>query len=160
MIIDRLIKYMEANGLNDNQVTRDCKLSVGLINKARRGKSDLGRNSIEKILNTYKDINRAWLLTGEGEMLKGTPSTDADILSLAGKNEFLMAYLQEKDRKIEELLRENARLQIELSQAQQMPKEPLVMPAGHSVTPPLPHIFFKTNEIEFYITESKNNPVA
>lgn len=48
MIIDNLIKYMEYKGLNDNQVTADCKLSVGLINKARRGKSDLGRNTVEK----------------------------------------------------------------------------------------------------------------
>ena len=45
-------------------------------------------------------------------------------------------YLREKDKKIEELLQENIRLKIELSQARQLPKEPLVMPAGHSVTPP------------------------
>lgn len=49
MVIDRFINYMEYRGLNDNQVTVDCGLSVGLIGKARKGKNDLGRNTIEKI---------------------------------------------------------------------------------------------------------------
>lgn len=49
MVIDRLISYMEYGGLNDNQVTVDCGLSVGLTGKARKGKNDSGRNTIEKI---------------------------------------------------------------------------------------------------------------
>ena len=69
MVIDRFINYMEYRGLNDNQVTVDCGLSVGLIGKARKGKNDLGRNTIEKILKRYRDLNRDWLLTGKGEML-------------------------------------------------------------------------------------------
>lgn len=71
-VIDRLDKYMEYKRLNDNQVTVSCKLSVGLINQARKGKSDIGKKSIEKILTVYDDINRVWLLTGEGEMLSGS----------------------------------------------------------------------------------------
>lgn len=76
MIIENLIKYMEYKGLNDNQVTTDCRLSVGLINKARRGKSDLGRNTVEKILKSYPDLNRDWLITGKGEMLKTCEEND------------------------------------------------------------------------------------
>lgn len=68
--IERFDKYMNINKLNDNQVTVNCGLSVGLLGKARRGDSDLGDKSIEKILSFYQDINRVWLLTGEGEMLK------------------------------------------------------------------------------------------
>lgn len=70
MIIERFIKYMDFKGLNDNRVTVDCGLSVGLIGKARKGASDLGRNTIEKILRVYTDLNRDWLLTGKGNMLK------------------------------------------------------------------------------------------
>ena len=40
--IDRLEKYMIIKKLNDNQVTKDCDLSVGLLNQAKRGKSDKG----------------------------------------------------------------------------------------------------------------------
>ena len=61
---------MIANNLNDNQITVNCGLSVGLLGKARQGKSDLGKKAIEKILIFYQNINRTWLLTGEGEMLK------------------------------------------------------------------------------------------
>jgi hypothetical protein len=68
-IIDRLDKYIEIKGINDNQITVNCGLSVGLLGKARLGKSDLGKKTIEKILNFYQDINKTWLLTGEGEML-------------------------------------------------------------------------------------------
>ena len=37
--IDRLEKYMIIKKLNDNQVTKDCDLSVGLLNQAKRGKT-------------------------------------------------------------------------------------------------------------------------
>lgn len=68
-IIDRLDKYIESKGINDNQVTVSSGLSVGLLGKARQGKSDIGKKSIDKILNIYQDLNKTWLLTGEGEML-------------------------------------------------------------------------------------------
>lgn len=71
-IIDRLDKYMATRGLNDNQVTVCAGLSVGLLNNARRGNYDLGKRTIEKILSYYQDLNRVWLLTGEGEMIKNS----------------------------------------------------------------------------------------
>lgn len=70
--IDNFDKYLKYKGLNDNQATKDCNLSVGLLGQARSGKCDLGTKAIEKILNKYQDISRMFLLTGEGPML--TPS--------------------------------------------------------------------------------------
>ena len=66
---ERFDKYMKFKGLNDNQVTAQCGLSQGLIGQARTGKSDLGSKTISKILITYQDLNKIWLLTGEGNML-------------------------------------------------------------------------------------------
>ena len=77
--IDRLEKYMITRGLNDNQVTKECGLSVGLINQAKKGKSDLGGKAVEKILSKYQDLSRVWLLTGEGPML--TSSSDMSIVN-------------------------------------------------------------------------------
>jgi hypothetical protein len=68
-IFARFDKYMRHKGLNDNQVTIQCELSQGLIGQARTGKSDLGKKTIDKILKVYQDLNRVWLLTGNGEML-------------------------------------------------------------------------------------------
>lgn len=45
MIIDRFIKYMDYKGLNDNKVTVECNLSVGLLNQSKKGRSDLGKKS-------------------------------------------------------------------------------------------------------------------
>ena len=67
--IKRFSQYMEYKGLNDNQVTTQCNLGVGVIGGAKAGKSDLGAKTIAKILEKYQDLNRVWLLTGEGEML-------------------------------------------------------------------------------------------
>lgn len=66
---ERFDKYMRLKGLNDNQVTQQCSLSQGLLGQARTGKSDLGPASINKILKIYQDLNKVWLLTGEGPML-------------------------------------------------------------------------------------------
>ena len=69
--MQRFDLYMKIKGLNDNQVTLECGLSQGLLGQARTGKSDLGQKTLEKILNTYQDLNKVWLLTGEGAMLIG-----------------------------------------------------------------------------------------
>jgi len=68
--IDRFDIYMKSRGLNDNKVTLQLGLTVGLIGKSRKEGRDLSDKVIEKILNFYTDLNRVWLLTGEGEMLR------------------------------------------------------------------------------------------
>lgn len=61
---------MKYKGLNDNRVTIALGLSVGKLGKSRKENRDLSNDLTEKILNFYTDLNRAWLLAGEGEMIK------------------------------------------------------------------------------------------
>lgn len=68
--IDRFDKYIKIKGLNDNKVTNELGLSVGTLGKSRKENRDLSDKNIEKILKYYVDINRTWLLTGEGDMLE------------------------------------------------------------------------------------------
>lgn len=78
--IERFDKYMKTKGLNDNKVTNSLGLSIGTLGKSRKENRDLSERNIEKILNFYTDLNRTWLLTGEGSMFTTEPS-------LAGFNE-------------------------------------------------------------------------
>nr|DAQ26841.1 MAG TPA: LAMBDA REPRESSOR (TRIPLE MUTANT)/DNA COMPLEX-DNA COMPLEX, DOUBLE HELIX, TRANSCRIPTION-DNA.1A [Caudoviricetes sp.] len=111
---ERIAKYLKDSKIPQSVFCERVGLSKGYLGAMRKS---FQPDTINNIIIEFPNLNIEWLLTGKGEMLKRTPSTDADILSLAGKNEFLITYLQEKDRKIEELLRENARLQMELESA-------------------------------------------
>lgn len=73
--IERLQYYMELNGINDNKLTVDAGLSVGLIGKAKKTGKAMTSANIEKILLAYPDLSADWLMTGKGRMLKNLDST-------------------------------------------------------------------------------------
>ncbi len=121
--IDRFLVYLEEKGLNENKATAECGLSQGLLYRAKIGKSDIGGKAVEKILATYTDLNRVWLLTGEGSMLN-TPEQETPVQEQPVPNNSLLDYLQRKIAELEgkieklndekaELLQENAILKYE-----------------------------------------------
>ena len=89
-IIDRFDEYMKYAGLNDNQVTVNVGLSVGLLNNARKGSYDLGNKTVKKILSFYQDLDEVWLLTGHGTMLRVEEDTSS-----------IQAFPLKTDRKID-----------------------------------------------------------
>lgn len=115
--IDRLLKYLEFKGITENRATTECQLAQGLIYQAKSGKADLGAKAIEKILSTYSDLNRVWLLTGEGEMLVGQrkPEIPTEVKPTSDKPllEYLQRKIEQLEREKEELLQENAVLKYE-----------------------------------------------
>ena len=115
--VERLLEYLEIKGITENKATVDCQLSQGLIYQAKSGKSDLGSRAIEKILNTYKDLSRIWLLTGEGDMLVTQNQSEIPTEVKPTSNNPLIEYLQRKIAELEkekaDLLQENAVLRYE-----------------------------------------------
>lgn len=122
-IIDRFDAYMSSTGLNDNKVTVQLNLSKGLIGKSRKPGRELSNKIVSQILETYTDLNRVWLLTGEGSMLN-TPEQETPVQEQPVPNNSLLDYLQRKiaelESKIEklndekaDLLQENAILKYE-----------------------------------------------
>lgn len=69
---ERLVEYMTYRGINNNALTVAAELSVGQIGKAISKNSGINSSSIEKILHAYPEINAEWLLTGIGNMIKGS----------------------------------------------------------------------------------------
>jgi hypothetical protein len=74
--IERIQYFMDKSGINNNQMTVAAGLSVGLIGRAIKSKSGLNSDSIEKILYAYPNLNPTWLLTGKGNMLINSSSTN------------------------------------------------------------------------------------
>lgn len=85
-IIDRFDLYMKYKRLNDNKVTTQLCLSNGVIGKSRKIGRDLSDRVIEQILNFYTDLNKTWLLTGEGEMLRSGESLLAPVFVTEGES--------------------------------------------------------------------------
>lgn len=107
-IIDRFDKYMKFKNLNDNSVTVQLGLSVGLLGKSRKDDRDLSKKAIEAILNFYTDINKVWLLTGEGEMLCENISESQTENSQEKEDE--SSIIVQQDAKIQRLIKDIALL--------------------------------------------------
>lgn len=63
---ERLIKYLQEKKIGRNKFEKAAGLSLGYITNL---KSAPGSEILVKILTTAEDLNRVWLLTGEGDML-------------------------------------------------------------------------------------------
>lgn len=143
--IDRFDKYMNIKGLNDNKVTVQVGLTVGVLGKSRKERRDLSDNSIEQILNFYTDLDRVWLLTGEGEMLRTekkdkkieqnfTSNSGINIAANGNVNDnhinMVAERLQDKEEIIE-LLKEKTKLQNELIAAKNRDIKELTEQCAH-----------------------------
>ena len=71
---DRLLRFLQHLGIGQNKFEKNVGLSVGYINKLRHEPSP---TKLRLIINKYPELNQAWLLTGEGNMLKENAESNA-----------------------------------------------------------------------------------
>lgn len=62
----RLIEFIEYKGLSVQSFEIQCNLSNGAVSKMG---NNTRRSTLDKISKSYPELNTAWLLTGEGNML-------------------------------------------------------------------------------------------
>ena len=63
---ERLSRFIKLKGLNKKKFEEITGLSNGYIGSIRKS---IGSDSLIKMMNAFPDLNRDWLLYGEGEML-------------------------------------------------------------------------------------------
>lgn len=64
---DRILLFIKAKGITTKRFEEICSLSNGYVSSMRKG---LGAEKLNNVLTAFPDINREWLLFGEGNMLK------------------------------------------------------------------------------------------
>jgi hypothetical protein len=80
---DRLTRFRQYKELGQGKFERLSGLSNGYLTQLRKAP---GSEKLQRILCAFPELNRTWLLTGEGDMLNGVqaeqtiqPSTESDI---------------------------------------------------------------------------------
>ena len=113
--IDRLMQFIKYSGLSARQFDLSIGASNGYTLRMSKNRASIGSDVIENILKTYPDLNVAWLLTGEGPMLKSQMEEeilDFDKLSPEKQKEIeqiIEIKIKERQREeLKDLLREVA----------------------------------------------------
>ena len=86
---DRLISFISYQNIPVSRFESICSLSGGYVKAMRKG---LGEGKLNNVLIKFPDLNREWLLFGEGEMLKNSNSpisTSSDMEMLKAKDEII-----------------------------------------------------------------------
>ena len=70
-IKSRLYAFADYKGMRIRAIERLCNMSNGYISSIQKG---IGPDKLNRLLSQFPDLNRDWLLYGEGEMLKSGAS--------------------------------------------------------------------------------------
>lgn len=89
---ERLIQFIKYKGLRVNAFEKMCGFSGGYVANMR---VSMQPDKILNIAQKFPELDTAWLLTGEGNMIKGVASTSTTSPSYE-------ALIKEKDRIISE----------------------------------------------------------
>lgn len=64
---DRILEFIGSKNIPIKQFEERCSLSNGYVSSMRKG---FGVGKLENVLSEFPELNREWILFGEGEMLK------------------------------------------------------------------------------------------
>lgn len=99
-IKNRLIQFIQHKGMTNKAFEESCGMSNGYISSMRKG---LGPEKLNNVLTKYPELNRDWLLYGEGSMLR--TETTASLSQGAESEE-----IRKLKERIKELEEQNAEL--------------------------------------------------
>ncbi len=77
-IKERLTEFRKYRGIGQGKFEKIAGLSNGYLTQLRHAP---GSQKLQSILDAFPDLNRIWLLTGEGEMLNPPPQSEDEVQS-------------------------------------------------------------------------------
>lgn len=72
---ERIIQFCKYKGIPVKQFEQKCGMSNGYVSSMRRS---LGLDKLSNVLSAFPEIDRDWLLYGEGEMIKTSADTQVN----------------------------------------------------------------------------------
>lgn len=108
---ERIMQLIAALGMSKAEFERVCGLSNGYINSIRK---TIGSKGAEQIIAKFPQVNKPWLVFGEGEMLRSpiTQTATGHHINQSVGDSGLAEQLEKANREIE-------RLQSQLAKAQE-----------------------------------------
>ena len=82
----RLVQFIKMMHLTQKAFEERCGMGNGYVNSIRKG---IGPEKMQDIIRAFPELNRAWLLFGEGEMLKTTSPTVSQT-NINGDNNYVI----------------------------------------------------------------------
>lgn len=71
MITERLKQFIDSINVSISAFEKSIGMSNASFRKIYNNNGAIGSDKLERILNTYPQLNPSWLLTGEGSMILG-----------------------------------------------------------------------------------------
>ncbi|HKK81299.1 MAG TPA: helix-turn-helix transcriptional regulator [Prolixibacteraceae bacterium] len=78
---ERIVKFIETEGLTAGEFADKIGVQRSSVSHVLNGRNNPGFSFIQKILDTYPEVNSRWLLTGAGDIY------DSDVVSKNEKQE-------------------------------------------------------------------------
>lgn len=108
--IDRIMLFLNEIGLSARQFDISIGTANGYTLRMKKNNASVGSDVIEKIINTYPQINLVWLITGQGTMF---------VDKISNKNSAVDLDMNTLERLVEKtveakLSKDNAKLRQEL----------------------------------------------
>lgn len=85
----RLVQFIKMMHLTQRGFEELCGMGNGYVNSIRKG---IGPEKMQSIIRAFPQLNREWLLYGEGEMLKSTPAVQQN--NVHGDNNYNNGVMQ------------------------------------------------------------------
>lgn len=71
MITERLKQFIDSISISISAFEKSIGMSNASFRKIYNNNGAIGSDKLERVLNTYPQLNPSWLLTGEGSMILG-----------------------------------------------------------------------------------------